>query len=189
MNVCNVHILTITKTSRGEGLALGVSKPAWFAFFRQIHAVSSGNQALIAALETCRAFASVIACGIASFELLCAWRLRFQARASCATRTSSLANGLGVEGSSCSTSHNPGGDRAAMLRQGPLFNLLDVSLRIRHTSFAWTTVHGFSGLGFSSDPPRWIRKNARSKASVWKACWDDRRAPFALGCRLKAGLG
>ena len=112
-------------------LALGVSRPTRFAFFKQIHAVSCGSHALTAALETWSAFASVIACGIASFELLCAWRFRFHARASCATKTSWFSSGLGVEGTSCSRSHNPGGDRTAMLRQGPLFNLSDVSLKIR----------------------------------------------------------
>ena len=95
----------------------------------------------------------VLVHGIASFELLCAWRFRFQARASCATKTCSLSSGLGVEGTSCSRSHNPGGT-TAMLRQGPLFNLSDVSLRIRRTSFSWTTVHEISRTGTTRPPPR-----------------------------------
>ena len=135
-------------------LALGVSRPTWFAFFKQIHAVSCGSHALTAALETWSAFASVIAFGIASFELLCAWRFRFQARASCATKTSWFSSGLGVEGTSCSRSHNPGGNRTAMLRQGPLFNLSDVSLRIGHTSLSWTTVHEISRAGTTRPSPQ-----------------------------------
>ena len=116
--------------------------------------VSCGSHALTAALETWSAFASVIVCGIASFELLCAWRFRFQARASCATKTSWFSSGLGVEGTSCSRSHNPGGNRTAMLRQGPLFNLSDVSLRIGHTSLSWTTVHEISRAGTTRPSPQ-----------------------------------
>ena len=133
---------------------LGSVQAHAYVFFKQIHAVSCGSHALTAALETWSAFASVIACGIASFELLCAWRFRFQARASCATKTSWFSSGLGVEGTSCSRSHNPGGNRTAMLRQGPLFNLSDVSLRIGHTSLSWTTVHEISRGGTTRPSPQ-----------------------------------